>query len=464
MLKSINPATGEVVGEVVNSKEEEVTKIVEKARQAFSSWKNTSYSERKKIVLRVAELARQKSKELGELVTKEMGKPIGSAIGEVTGEAGDAEFFANNVDKLLKDDIIDIGDPNSVNTVVFEPLGVLGVITPWNYPFSLPMGAIEQAVLTGNTIIVKPSEYTPLIAVEVGKLFEEAGCPEGVVNILTGDKETGKLLVGSKVDMIMLTGSVGAGKSVAERAGKDLKKVVLELGGCDPFIVCEDANFERAINGAVWGRFTNCGQVCCSAKRIYVHEKLYDSFLEKFLEKTKTLKVGDPMDASTQIGPLVSDIQRKRLVEQVERAKESGAKVLLGGKIMDGRGSFFELTVLEVKDNKNPAMQEEFFGPVAAIMKVKSCEEAVKFANDNKYGLAATIFTNEERGRKIARQLECGTVWINNSMGYTCRCPWGGVKNSGIGRVNSKYGLFDLVNIKRIEVNKSNKVKEDYWF
>ena len=466
MLKSINPATGEVVGEVVNSREQEVTAVVAKARQALPAWKDTPYEERKKIILKVAEIARSRADQLGKIITSEMGKPLSSGVGEVNGEAGDAEFFAENIDKWLKDDIIDIGNPDRINKVIFEPLGVIAAITPWNYPFSLPMGAIEQSILSGNTIVVKPSEYTPLIAVEVEKIFQQAGCPDGVVNILTGDKETGKLLVESDIDLVFLTGSVSAGKSVAQNAGKNLKKVVLELGGCDPFIVCEDANLERAVNAAVWGRFGNCGQICCSTKRFYVHENLYDEFIKKFLEKTNTLQVGDPLDPKTQVGPLVSEIQRDRLEEQLKRAVGAGAKILLGGKRKEGTGNFFELTVLEIIDNKNPAMQEELFGPVASIMKFSSDEQAIQFANDNKYGLASTIFSNdEEKANTIAKQLATGTVWINNTIGINAKCPWGGTKNSGMGRTNSKYGVLQLVNIKTIEVNKNkDKPKESYWF
>ena len=465
MLKSINPADESVVGEVINSREKEVSEVVSKAKSAFNSWKNTTYEERGKLMQKVIDLMNERKDQLGELVTKEMGKPIDSGIGEISGEAGDDKYMIDNVKKWLIDDSIVVGDTTTENKITFEPVGVVAAITPWNYPFSIPMGQTVPSILAGNTIIIKPSEYTPLIAVEIARLFKDAGFPEGVVNIVTGDKETGKLLVESNIDVITLTGSVTAGKHVAEKAGSKLKRVVLELGGSDPFIVCSDANLERAVNAAVWGRYNNCGQICCSSKRFYIHEGVYDEFLKKFIEKTKILKVGDPMNKETQIGPLVSDIQLSRLEEQLKRAVESGAKLLLGGKRIGDTGFFFQPTVLEVTDNKNPAMQEEVFGPIATIMKVRNCDEAIKFANDSQYGLAGSVWTEDkEKAQKIAKALQTGTVWINYTLGYNCECPWGGVKNSGIGVINSKYGIMDLVNIKRIETSKSNKTKEDFWF
>jgi len=465
-IQSINPATEEVIGEVEVSEKKDVSKAVKSARKAFKNWKSVDISEKSELIKNIAKLMKERKKELSELITKEMGKPIFESEGEIDETVGEIEWFANESKKYIEDDILDLGLPETNAKIVFEAIGVAGVITPWNYPINNPMWKIIPALITGNTIVFKPSELSSLCGKEIENLIKDAGIPAGVFNIIYGDEAVGKHLVNSNVDMISLTGSSETGKFVASKAGKKLKRTVLELGGSDPFIVLEDAIFEQVVNGAVYGRLVNCGQVCTSAKRIFVAEKIFDEFVNQFVEKTKKLKVGNGLEPDTDIGPIISKEQLEKVENQVKDAADKGAKILCGGKRPESlsKGYFYLPTVLINVNNKMKVLKEEVFGPVAPIVKFKNIKEAIKLANKTKYGLGASIWTSDvNKGGDIARRLECGMVWINDVGTPYPQCPWGGVKESGIGRELSKYGILDFVNIKSVITTTSKDRKRAWW-
>ena len=426
-----------------------VRDAVKKARSAFDTWSKTDISERIGTLGKAsAELRRSKS-ELSALITKEMGKPISESEGEVEATLGDMAWFLNNGKKILEDEVVDLG--SSEGRIAFEPLGVVGAVSPWNFPLNNPFYKIMPALISGNTMVWKPSELTSLVGIRILEIFSTIGLPEGVLNMVLGGEETGKALVASKVDLISLTGSTATGRDVMKRASKGLKKVVLELGGNDPFIVLNDADLDVAVKKAVRGRFYNCGQVCSADKRFYIEEGVYDEFARQFKEGTEALKVGDPLDRSTDIGPLVSKGQLETLEGQVDDSVRMGAKVLVGGKRGATRGYFYQPTLLTNVTGRMRTVREETFGPVASVMSVKNVKQAIKMANDSPYGLAASVWTKDDnKARGLARQLNVGTVWLNKTGEFHAEMPWGGIKDSGIGREFSKYGFLELVNIKSI--------------
>lgn len=464
-LQSINPTTEESVGEFELCSEEKVSGAVEKAREAFRKWENTDISERENILKNFSNILVKKKNEITGLITKEMGKPIIESEGEIDEVPGLVDWFLKETRDIIQDENIELDVKNVAAKVKFEPIGVVGLITPWNFPISTPMWKIIPALLTGNTVVFKPSELSTLCGLKISELLKEAGLPEGVFNVITGDGTTGQYLVSSKANLISFTGSSAAGKDVASRAGKDLKKVVLELGGSDPFIVFEDAIFEQAVNAALFGRFLNCGQVCTSAKRIFVEKKRYVAFLEKFTEKVKTLKVGDPLEKGTEIGPIVSKIQLEKLEAQVEDALKKGSKLLCGGKRLKRKGYFYEPTVLTNITDDMLIAKEEVFGPVASLFPFDSIEEAIKLANNTKYGLGASVWTGDKKkAEKVVNGIESGMVWINDFGTPYPQCPQGGIKESGTGRELSKYGVLEFCNMKTIVDSKDKTIKKSWWF
>lgn len=452
-LQSINPTNEEVIGELLIAEKSEVNKAVSNAQKSFFNWSETDVSERSSILQNVANEIKKNKEELSKLITKEMGKIIKESEEEVNETINEIEWFAKEGKKYLETEKIELSGAKA--NINFEPLGVVGTITAWNFPLSTPLWKIIPALLTGNTVVWKPSEYVPFTSHKIMELFKLAGIPEGVLNLVIGDEATGKYLVDSKVDIVCLTGSSETGKKVAARAGRKLKKVVLELGGSDPFIVLEDIDVNKAVEGAVVGRFLNCGQCCTAAKRFFIHSSIVDEFTAKFVEKVKQLKIGDPLDSSTQIGPLVSSNQLTILEEQVKDAIQVGANLLYGGKRPENisKGYFYMPTVFDNVNRKMKVLRQETFGPVAPIMSFETTREAVKLANDTNYGLGASIWTkNIEEVEAIAKQIKSGIVWINDvNMPYP-QCPWGGVKESGIGKELSKYGILEFVNIKPVIV------------
>lgn len=464
-IQSINPATEEVIGEFEVSDKKAVSKAVKNAKMAFNKWKKTDISEREQIIKKFSDILSEKKSEVAELISKEMGKPIIESEGEIDGSIVDINWLASETKNILQDETIELDAENTIAKVKFEPIGVVGLITPWNFPIGTPMWKIIPALLTGNTVVFKPSELSTFCGMKIGELLEETGIPKGVFNVVTGDGTTGKYLVASKVNMISFTGSSRVGKEVFSRAGKKLKKTVLELGGSDPFIVFEDVIIEQAVNAAVFGRFLNCGQVCTSAKRIFVENKIFDSFLESFVEKVKKLKIGNPLDRNTEIGPIVSRRQLEALEFQVKDAIGKGAKVLCGGKRINEKGNFYEPTVLTNIKKNMLVSSEEVFGPVASFLSFDSTKHAIKLANDTKYGLGASIWTQDSKKAEIVvNSVESGMVWVNDIGTPYSQCPQGGIKESGIGREMSKYGILEFCNMKTVVNSEDKTIKKPWWF
>lgn len=477
-FESINPATGEVIGNAYKSTSEQIRKATYAAREAFNEWSKSSIQDRAEILKKVSLEIYTQGGELGEatslkkLITSEMGKPLPEAEIEVF-ESGDMlSFYAEEGKAFLAGDNIPLNRslfPNKVSFTNLEPIGIIAVIKPWNYPLELPLWSIGAALLTGNTVIFKPSELTPFVGLELGKIFQKAGLPKGVLNIVTGDGETGQLLINSDVDMVAFTGSVETGKKIAKICGEKLCKTSLELGGKDPFIVCEDANIEQAVNAAVWGAFTNCGQVCVSAERFYVDQKVAPEFIEKFVAKTKNLRIGNGLETNVDIGPLASQKQLDKVQAHISDAVKYGAKILYGGKRADEKsfkdGFFFLPTVITEVNHKMKIMTEETFGPVAPIMVFSDLEEAIILANDSIYGLGASIWTKDlKKTHYISENINAGIVWINEINVAYPQCPWGGIKQSGWGKELSKYAIHEYVNIKHINIDFGNEESRDWWF
>ena len=444
-LKSINPANEKIIGTFEVCSKERVFRIVEEAKKAFVFWRKTEISEREKFVKKFLEAFSKEEKQLSQLLSREMGKPITQAREETAKIPEMIRWFLLNTKKYIKDESC------GPARIKFEPRGVAGLITPWNYPYSTSLQKIIPALLTGNTVVFKPSELSTFCGLKIDKLFKKINLPKNVFNTITGGPQTGKYLVQSGVNMISFTGSTAAGKDIAQNAGQDLKKVVLELGGSDPFIVFEDADLDEAVAGAVAGRFENCGQICIAAKRIFVHQKIYSQFLEKFTEKAQALRVGNPLDSQTQMGPLVSKGQLRVLEIQVKDAISRGAQLLCGGKKLPGKGYFYAPTVLTGLTDDMLVAREETFGPVACIFSFENTEEALNLANNTNYGLGASVWTKDKKKIKfITENIASGMISVNSWGTHDLECPFGGVKESGLGRELSEYGVREFCNIKTI--------------
>ena len=464
---SYNPATGEEVGRVAVTSAEDVKEAVEKSRQTFQVWRKTAFAERKKIVMRAREIILAEMDEIARLISDESGKPVAEALSmEIAPVLDLMQYFAKNTEKLLKPRKIGIGLYALLgrsSKIVYQPLGVVGIIPAWNYPFSIPLGETVMSLMAGNTVVLKPSELTPFIGLKIGEIFEKAGLPANVVQIVSGAGATGAALVESAPDKIMFTGSVATGKKIAESAAKNLTSVVLELGGKDPMVVFADANLELAAQGAVWGAFCNSGQSCSSVERLYVEESAVEELTRKIVEKVKTLKQGAGNDESVSIGAMSSERQLNIVKDHVESFEKAGAKILTGGKSKD---LFFEPTVISGATNEMRAMQEETFGPTLPIATFKTEAEAIKLANDSEFGLTASVWTRDlAKGKRVAEKIEAGSVCVNEVL-YTHgigQTPWGGFKNSGNGRTHGIEGLMELVQPQHIHINKLVILPDAWW-
>lgn len=464
---SYNPATGEEIGRVENASAESVKAAIKKSREDFQSWRKTSFAERKNYVMKAREVILAEMDEIARLISDESGKPVAEALSmEIAPVLDLMQYFAKKSEKFLKPRNINIGLYallGRTSKIVYQPLGVVGIIPAWNYPFSIPLGEVVMALMAGNTVILKPSELTPFIGLKIGEIFKKAGLPEDIVQVITGDGRTGAALVGGAPDKIMFTGSVATGKKIAEMAAKNLTSVVLELGGKDPMIVFADANLELASGAAVWGAFCNSGQSCSSVERLYVEESVARKLTDLIVEKTKQLKQGRGDDEGVSIGAMSSEKQLKIVADHVENFREEGAQILTGGKSHE---LFFEPTVISAADNSMRAMREETFGPTLPIATFKTEEEAVKLANDSEFGLTASVWTRDlAKGKRVAERIEAGTVCVNEVL-YTHgigQTPWGGFKNSGRGRTHGIEGLMELVQPQHIHVNKISLVPNAWW-
>jgi acyl-CoA reductase-like NAD-dependent aldehyde dehydrogenase len=448
-IKTINPATEQILSEYNVMNKEQVVGIAKKARDAFQEWKKDIRNRANFLYGFAAELRKNKEK-LAKITTNEMGKAIRESRSEVEKCAWVMEYFADNGKVFTNDEVVNTDARKSI--ITFQPLGVIGSIMPWNFPYWQALRFAAPSLMAGNTIALKPASATMQCGIEIEEAFHRAGLPDGVFNTLVGDSSVAENLIDSNdVNAVTFTGSVPVGAKVAQRATSQVKKCVLELGGSDPFIVCEDADIEKASNGAVKGRFINCGQSCIASKRFFVTKKIANEFIGKFVQKTEKLEVGDPLSEDTEIGPLVNHNALENIEGIVRESVKAGGEVLTGGERVKGKGYFYKPTIIKNISPKMRIAQEEVFGPVAPITVVDDDLEAMKFANDSQYGLGASIWTQDlDKAERLSRSIESGVVTVNNVVASDPRVPFGGVKKSGFGRELSRYGMLEFVNIKSI--------------
>ncbi len=454
-IKTVNPSTEEVIQEYNAASKDEINQKTKKAKDAFEEWKK-DHKKRTSFLYAFAGEFRKNKENLAKIATMEMGKAIKESRAEVEKCIWAIEYFADNGKIFLTDEIINTEARKS--TVSFEPLGVIASLMPWNFPYWQALRFAAPSLIAGNTIILKPSSATMQCGIQMEKTFEKVGLPEGVFQtIIASSKEAEYLIDSDNVSAVTFTGSVPVGAKVAQRATAKLKKTVLELGGSDPFIVCEDADIEKASSGAVKGRFINCGQSCIASKRFIVVKKIANEFIEKFVEKTEKLKVGDPLSDETDVGPLVNSQAVESIDGIVKRSIKEGAQLVTGGqrkdiKINGGvKGYFYSPTIFKGVTQDMELSQEETFGPVAPILTVDDEAQAIEVANNTKFGLGASIWTQDlSKAERYSRAVEAGMVTVNNVVVSDPRVPFGGIKNSGFGRELSGYGILEFVNIKSV--------------
>ncbi|MDH3279109.1 MAG: NAD-dependent succinate-semialdehyde dehydrogenase [Nitrosopumilus sp.] len=447
-ITTVNPATGEKIKTFTAMDKNQVFDLVGKAKRAFPEWKK-DYEKRRSYVYNLVEYLKKHKTDLAKVATSEMGKALKESIGEVEKCAWALEFYADHGDSFLSDEVLNTDARKSFLT--FEPLGVIGSIMPWNFPYWQALRFAAPCLMAGNVIVMKPSRVTMQSGIEIEKAFTESGMPDGIYQTVVGSVESANHLIDSDVNAVTFTGSTNAGAKVGERSAKNLKKCVLELGGSDPFIVLDDAIIEKAAEGAVKGRFINCGQSCVASKRFFVGKNIADEFTELFIKKASQLKVGDPMSIETDVGPISNKEGLETISGIVEDAKQKGAEVLLGGSEIDGKGFFYKPTILKNIKSDMRIATEETFGPVAPITVVENESEAVKLANESEFGLGASIWTKDlAKADKISRRIDSGIVSVNNVVISDPRIPFGGIKHSGFGRELSRYGMLEFVNLKSV--------------
>jgi betaine-aldehyde dehydrogenase len=464
-FNSINPATGEVLAEVAEADKADIDKAVEAARRAFEGrWSKVSARDRGRLLYKLAQLIDTRAKELAALETADNGKPIRESLYVDLPEVVEHfEYFAGMATKIEGETIPVPG--RLFNYTVREPVGVCGAIIPWNYPLVMAAWKLAPALAAGNTVVLKPAEQTPVTALELGKLIQEAGFPDGVVNIVPGFGETAGAALASHpgIDKIAFTGSTEVGKKIARAAAENLTKVSLELGGKSPNIIFADADLEQAVNGALMGIFFNQGQVCTAGSRIFVDERIKEDFLAQFRERAERIRLGDPMDKQTQMGPQVSEEQLKKVKYYVHLAHEEGATLVTGGEQpqLEGalaRGYFFRPTIFADVKNEMRVAQEEIFGPVAAVITFKDEEELIEQANRTIYGLSAGVWTRDiMRAHRLAREIRAGVVWINTYNIFNAASPFGGYKQSGYGREMGKHAIELYTQVKSVWIDLSGR-------
>ena len=449
-IQTINPTTGEVLETFEPYSEQQVNQALDQARQAFLHWRTISFAERGKYLHSVASHLRDHKTELARIAVLEMGKSITEAEAEVEKCAWNCDFFAENAESFLRDE--KVASNASESYVAFRPLGVVLAIMPWNFPYWQVFRFAAPTLMAGNTSVLKHASNVSRVALEIERIFQEAGLPQGVLRtVLVPGSETGRLIEDSRIAAVTLTGSEAAGVEVAATSGHVLKKTVLELGGSDPFIVLEDADLDEAAQVAVTARFQNNGQSCIAAKRFIVVDSVAEAFEQKFVANTARLKVGDPLEYDTRIGPLARKDLQETLDQQVQQSVQQGAKVLIGGKAREGKGNFYEPTILTNVTPQMSVFTDETFGPVAAVIRARDTEHALELANDSKFGLSSNLWTrNIEQARELTARIEAGGVFINGMTASDPRLPFGGVKRSGYGRELSSFGIREFVNVQTV--------------
>jgi acyl-CoA reductase-like NAD-dependent aldehyde dehydrogenase len=471
-ISPVNPATGEVLRELECAGESEVRAAVERAHAAQGSWARIGVRERIAVVGEFQRRLHQKKSEIAEAITREAGKPFAEALTtEVLVVLDGARFLIENAYRLLRDEPLPHGNLAAKlkrGRLLREPYGVIGIISPWNYPFSIPATEALAALVAGNAVILKPSEFTSLVALQLQSLLHAAGLPEDVFQVVIGDGATGVALINSPIDKVVFTGSVATGRRIAMAAAERLLPVVLELGGKDPMLVLDDADVDVASSAAIWGAFVNAGQACLSVERCYVHRSLYDAFLKACVEKANQLRVGPGLDGASDVGPMIHERQLQLVEAHVRDAVARGARILTGGSRCAGLGlNFYQPTVLADVTSAMCIMRDETFGPVLPVMAFDSDEEAVRLANDSEFGLAASVWTRDNaRGQRLASRIQAGTVMVNDLLSCfgISEAPHGGVKSSGLGRTHGRFGLEEMVRLKYVDVDLMPAMKKVWWY
>jgi len=448
--ESINPNDGKVLQRFDQLTDKQLELSITTAESCFSKWKHTSYAHRAEIVGKAAELLREQVEAFAKLATLEMGKRIDEARGEAKFSADILAYYAEHAKHFLAPTKLNpkIGEAHMENS----PFGVLFCVEPWNFPFYQLARVAGPQLMAGNVLVVKHAGCVPQCAIAFEKLLLDAGAPKGAyTNLLISHEQSNRLIDDPRIKGVALTGSVEAGRSIAARAGQNLKKTSMELGGSDAFIVLDDADLDKTVRWAVWGRMYNAGQTCCAAKRFIAVDAIADKFLEKFKSALSGLKAGDPMDEKTTHGPLSSEPALLQLLKQVDNAVAHGATLVMGGKRIDRPGSFMETTILTDIKPGNPAYRDEFFGPVVCFFRVKDEAAAIALANDSDFGLGGSVFTADvARGKRVASGVDTGMMFINNIDWTDAELPFGGIKNSGYGRELGNMGIQEFVNTKLV--------------
>ncbi|PYO47827.1 MAG: NADP-dependent succinic semialdehyde dehydrogenase [Gemmatimonadetes bacterium] len=451
-ISTINPANGKTLRTFEPYSAVQVSEALDRGVAAFRKHHRTSFAERATRMRKAAGILNAECRELGRLMTVEMGKPIKAAMAEAEKCATACNYYVENAEKFLADQPVRMEGGES--WVTFQPVGVVLAIMPWNFPFWQVFRFAAPALMAGNVGILKHASNVPQCALAIEDIFRRAGFTEGAFQtLLIGSDKVESIIADPRVAAVTLTGSEGAGRSVASAAGKNLKKSVVELGGSDPFIVMPSADLESAVSTAVTARMINNGQSCIAAKRFIVHEKIYDQFLQKFVARVSKVRVGDPMDEQTELGPLATAAIRDELDQQVKASVAAGAKVLTGGKKLDREGFFYAPTVLSEIPPTAPAARDELFGPVASVFKAKDLSDAIRIANGTTFGLGASAWTRDAAEREqFVAEIESGLLFINGMVASDARLPFGGVKHSGFGRELGEFGIREFVNIKSVRV------------
>jgi succinate-semialdehyde dehydrogenase/glutarate-semialdehyde dehydrogenase len=454
-ISSINPANGKTLRTFESFSSAKVSDALDRAAAAYRQHRRTSFADRARWMRKAAEILDAESRELGKLMTLEMGKPIKAGFAEAEKCATACRYYADNAERFLADQPVEMEGGKS--WVAFQPIGVVLAIMPWNFPFWQVFRFAAPALMAGNVGVLKHASNVPQCALAIEDVFRRAGFADGCFQtLLIGSELIEGIIADPRIAAVTLTGSEGAGRSVATAAGKYLKKAVLELGGSDPFVVMPSADFESAVSTAVTARMINNGQSCIAAKRFIIHEKIYDDFLKSFVARISAMTIGDPMDEKTELGPLATAAIRDGLDDQVKKSVAAGAKLATGGKKLDREGFYYAPTVLTDIPANAPASHEELFGPVASVFKAKDLADAIRIANGTNFGLGASAWTRDAAEQKqFVAEIESGLLFINGMVVSDPRLPFGGVKHSGFGRELGEFGIREFVNIKSVRVMES---------